>query len=109
MPPLISARLATFISCAAPYSTIGFRGEFFLRCPPSKAFLWIAIDHFHTERSGGVAAMVCDTTGNSATGVLRHLSRDRGGTLVGSLRFCMSFLGEGKQGLDGSARCGKTL
>ena len=34
------------ISCDAPYSAIGFRGKFFLRCPPSKACLLIAIGHF---------------------------------------------------------------
>ena len=41
---------------------------------------------FFKERSGGVAAIVCDTTEtHSATGVLLHLSRDRGGISVGSL------------------------
>ena len=33
------------ISCNAPYSAIGFRGKF--------------------QRSGGVASIVCDTTGNT--------------------------------------------
>ena len=47
------------ISCDAPYIAIGFRGK------PSLACLWIAVGHFSTERSGGVAAIVCDTTGNT--------------------------------------------
>ena len=42
------------------------------------------IGHFK-KRNGGVAAIVCDTTGNSPTGVLLLLSRDRKGILVGSL------------------------
>ena len=41
------------ISCDAPYSAIGFRGNFFfLRCPPSKACLWITIDHFMRKEVG---------------------------------------------------------
>ena len=63
------------ISCDAPYSAIGFRGKLFLQSyPPSKACLWIAIGHFYGKKRG-VAAIVCD---HSATGVLLHLSRDRG-------------------------------
>ena len=46
--------------------------------PSSKACLWIAIDHFYGKK-WGVAAIVCDTTGNSVTKVLLHLSRDRRG------------------------------
>ena len=52
------------ISCDAPYSTIGFRGKLFLRYPHSNACLWIAIGVF-MERSGDVAVIVCDTTGNT--------------------------------------------
>ena len=41
---------------------------------------WTAIGHLSKERNGGVAAIVCATTGkNSATRVLLHLSRDGGG------------------------------
>ena len=41
------------ISCDAPYGAIGFRGKFFLRCPPSKACLWIAIGHFYLRKEVG--------------------------------------------------------
>ena len=49
------------ISCDAPKNALGSRGKLFLRYPSSKACLWIAIDRFY----GGVAAIVCDTTGNT--------------------------------------------
>ena len=52
------------ISCDAPYSAIGFKAKLFLRSPPCKAWLWIAIAIF-MERSGGAAAIVCDTTENT--------------------------------------------
>ena len=39
------------ISCDAPYSAIGFRGKLFLRYPPCKACLWIAIGHFYGKKS----------------------------------------------------------
>ena len=56
--------IGDIVSCDAPYSAIGFRGKPFLRYPPCSVCLWTAIGHF-AERSGGVAAIVCDTTGNT--------------------------------------------
>ena len=52
------------ISCDAPYSAIGFRGKFFLRCPLVRPVFGLRQAIF-TERSEGVAAIVCDTTGNT--------------------------------------------
>ena len=40
------------ISCDAPYSTIGFRAKFFLRCPPCYSCLWIAIGHLYAKKWG---------------------------------------------------------
>ena len=51
--PTISA-IGDTISCDAPYSAIGFRGTLFLRCPPSKAWLWIVIGHFLLRKGVGV-------------------------------------------------------
>ena len=51
------------ISCGACYCAIGLRGKLFLQYPPSEACLWIATGHF-VERSGGVAAIVCDAADN---------------------------------------------
>ena len=53
------------ISCDAPYSAIGFRGKFLCDAPPSKARLSLAIGHLY-GRSGVVAAIVCNTTQNTA-------------------------------------------
>ena len=52
------------ISRDAPCSAIGFRGRLCLRYPPCQVCLLIAIGHF-AERSGGVAAIACDTIGNT--------------------------------------------
>ena len=61
--PLFCA-IGNTISCDAPYSAIGFRGKLFLRYPfPRPVF---GLRHpFFKERSGGVAAIVCDTTGST--------------------------------------------
>ena len=68
----LSSTIGDTISCDAPYSTIGFRGKVFLRCPPSKACLWTDSLRYHRK--------------HSATGVLLHLSRDGGdGISVGLL------------------------
>ena len=69
------------ISCDAPYSAIGFRGELFcdtLLVRPvfglRSAILGCSSDRLQYHRK------------HSATGVLLRLSRDRGGISVGSLR-----------------------
>ena len=46
------------------YSAIGFRGKLFLRHPFPKPVFGLQYAFFK-ERSGGVAAIVCDTTGNT--------------------------------------------
>ena len=57
------------ISCDAPYSAIGFRGELFLRLPPASKAIFM-------ERSGGVVEIVCDTTGNTVRqGIATLVSR----------------------------------
>ena len=72
------------ISCDAPHKrAIGFRGKFFVRCPPCQVCLWIAIGHFYRKKWGSLR---CHRK-HSATGVLLHLSRDRGDISVGSLSF----------------------
>ena len=53
------------ISCDAPYSTIGFRGKIFLRYP---LLLGLSLDcdrPLLRKEVGGVAVIVCDTTGNA--------------------------------------------
>ena len=74
------------ISCDAPYSAIGFRGKLFLRYLPSKACLWIAIVHFYGKKWGCSSDSLRCHRKHSATGVLLHLSCDKGGISVGSLR-----------------------
>ena len=73
------------ISCDAPYSAIGFRGKLFLRYPlvrPAFGLRWA----FSKERSGGVAAIVCDTTGNTVRqGYCYTCLAIGGGISVGSL------------------------
>ena len=78
------------ISCVAPYSAIGFRGKFFLRCPPCQTVFGLR-QSISTEKSGGVAATVRDTTGNTVREYCLHVSRDRGGIPVRSLRFGVFF------------------
>ena len=55
------------ISCDAPCSATGFRGKLFLRYRPPLQGLPLDWDRpfFLTERSGGVAAIVCDTRENA--------------------------------------------
>ena len=67
------------ISCDAPYIRDRLQRQVFLpRYLPSKACLWIVIDHFHGKKWG------CSSDGlryhrkHIATGVLLHQSRDRG-------------------------------
>ena len=38
------------VSCDAPFRAIGFKGKFFLRCPPSKACRWLAIGHLYRKK-----------------------------------------------------------
>ena len=47
-----SSAIGDTISCDASYSAIGSRGKLLLRCPPSKACLWTAIDHFYGTKWG---------------------------------------------------------
>ena len=70
------------ISCNA-YSAIGFRGKFFsaMPPPPSKVCRWIAIGHFYGNEWGCSSDSPRYNRKDSATGVLLHLSRDRGGVL----------------------------
>ena len=67
------------ISCDGPYSAIGFRGKFFLRCPSYKACLWRAIGHLYGKKWECSSDSLRYHREHSATGVLLHLSRDRGG------------------------------
>ena len=46
------ARSAIPFYCDAPYTAIGFRGTFFLRCPPSQACLWLATGHLYGKKWG---------------------------------------------------------
>ena len=67
-------------------SAMGFRGKFlFMRCPPSKARLWNAIGHFYGKKLECSSDSLRYHRKHSATGVLLHLSRDRGGISVESL------------------------
>ena len=65
----------------APYSAIGFRGKLLLRYSPSKACLWIAIDHLYRKKWGCSSDSLRYHRKHSATGVMLHLSPDRGGYL----------------------------
>ena len=67
-----------------PYSAICFRGTFFLRCPPCQVCLWIAIGHLYGKKWGCSSDSLRYLRKHSVTGVLLHLSRDRGGISVGS-------------------------
>ena len=78
------------ISCDAPYSAIGFRGKLFLQYPPCQVCLRIVIGHFYRKKWGCSSDSLRYHRKHSATGVLLHLSRDRGGISVGSLRLCYS-------------------
>ena len=68
------------------YSAIGFRAKLFLRCPPPSACLWTAIGHLYRKKWGCSSDSLRHHRKHSATGVLLHLSRDRGVISVGSLR-----------------------
>ena len=59
------------ISCDAPYSAIGFS--------PCYACLWIAIGHFQGKKWRCSSDSLRYHMKHSATGVLLHLCRDRGG------------------------------
>ena len=69
----------------APYSAIGFRFKLSLRYPPSKACLRIAIGHFNRKKWECSSDSLRYHRKHSATGVLLHLSRDRGGISVGGV------------------------
>ena len=79
--PLVShySAIGDTISCDTPYSTMGFRGRLFLRYPPCQVCLWIAIGHFYGKKWGCTSDSLRYHRKCSATGVLLHLSRDRGG------------------------------
>ena len=70
--------MAILFRATPPYRAIGFRGKLLLRYPPSKACLWIAIDHFHRKKWGCSSDSLRYHRTHIATGVLLHLSRDRG-------------------------------
>ena len=54
------------ISCDARYGVIGFRAKLFLRDTPLLGLSWDCDRSFlGRKRSGGVAAIVCDTTANT--------------------------------------------
>ena len=74
------------ISCDAPYSVIGFRGKLFLRYPLVRSVFGLRYA-ICMERSGGVAAIVCDTTGNAVRQGYCYtcLAIRGGGISVGSL------------------------
>ena len=72
------------ISCDAPYSAIGFRDKLLCDTPLVRP-VWIAIGHFSEKNWGCSSDSVRYHRKHSATGVLLHLSRDRGGISVGSL------------------------
>ena len=67
------------ISCDAPYSAIGFRGKFFLRCPPLLGLSLNCDRPFLRKKWGCSSDSLRYHRKHSATGVLLHLSRDRGG------------------------------
>ena len=67
------------ISCDAPYSAIGFRGKPFMRYPLVRPGLWIAIGHLYRKTWGCSSDSLRYHRKHSATGVLLHQSRDRGG------------------------------
>ena len=76
------------ISCNAPYSAIGFRGKLFLRYPPPpRPVFGPAIVQFDGEKWGCSSDRLRCHRKHSPTGVLLHLSHDRGGggISVGSL------------------------
>ena len=80
-PPLVShySAIGDTISCDAPYSAIGFTGKLFLRYPPCWVCLWNAIGQFYRKKWGCSSDSLRYHRKHSATGVLLHLSRDRGG------------------------------
>ena len=73
------------ISCDAPYSAIGFRGMLLCDAPLVRPVFGLRQAIFK-ERSGGVAAIVCDTTGNTVRqGYCYTCLAIGGGISVGSL------------------------
>ena len=84
-PTLVShySAIGDTISCDAPYSAIGFRGKLCLR------YIWPVFGlrwAIFKERSGGVAAIVCDTKGNTVRqGYCHTYLAIGGGISVGSL------------------------
>ena len=82
LAPLVShsCAIGDTISCDAPFfCAIGFRGKFLPRCPPSKACFCVAISDFYGKKWGCSSDSLRYHRKHSATGVLLHLSRDRGG------------------------------
>ena len=71
-------------SCDALGSAISLRGNFSLRCPLCKACLWIVIGHLYGNNWGCSSDSLRYHRKHSATGVLLHLCRDRGGGLFRS-------------------------
>ena len=76
------------ISCDAPYGAIGFRGKVFLRYPPLHGLSLDCDGHLLQKEVGCSSDSLRYHRKHSATGVLLHLSRNRGGISVGSLRDC---------------------
>ena len=72
------ARLAILLHAMPPIAPIGFRGKLFCDAPPAGPVFGLRHAIF-MERSGGVAAIVCDTTGST----VRQESCDRCLAMVG--------------------------
>ena len=66
------------ISCDAPYSAIGFRGQLLLRYPPSQACLWTAVGHTYRKKWGWSSDSLRYRRKDSATGVVWQVSCDGG-------------------------------
>ena len=64
--PLHKSAIGDTTSCDAPCGAIGFRGKLSLslRCPPPRPVFGLRYA-ISAERSGGVAAIACDTTENT--------------------------------------------
>ena len=84
--------IGDIISCDARCSAIGFGGKFFLRCPPSNACLRGATGHFYGKKWGCSRDTLRYHRENSATGVVRQVSRNRGGIPVRSRSSCRTEL-----------------
>ena len=68
------------ISCDAPHSAIGLSNlKFFLRCPPSKACLWIVIGHSYGKKWGCSSDSLRHHRKQCDKGIATPVSRKGGG------------------------------